>query len=203
MLNDANSYYLLCDAGERVVLVHGVRHEIISFLQRSVLDTRIDSVAKPRWEVIKVPVEQPGFFKIERDIAGIASCRQLEEVSWRVKEKARIARLFSEGYSHLLWYANKVTESAWSSATINLADLPLSDTSRQQMAEIFAKCREISVEQALKQISFDEQNLTEILMRRRELIWTFERSLVKVTSRQELLDWKAAVAEGCVRAGSI
>lgn len=202
MNNQFNGTYFLVDAGQRIILLADAQHQTTLFVQRSILDTKVLSLPVARWrsEIQPAITSSPGFYSlanrkftpvIESDVAEIT------------KQKIKRARLLAEGYGYLLWYANMATEAYWSTSSVDFNDIWLLQTARSELVDLYAQSKGISKHEALKQIEFDEQNLRTLSLRRKQILWMYEKTLLEVVTISDLEAWKATVRNDTVNVGAV
>lgn len=198
---NANATFLLLDAAQRTILLVGAQHAVTLFVQRNILDTKLASFVTTRWQTEVQPNMPKGsFYTLKK---GEVSAIDIKEVSDITKQKALRARLLADGYGFLLWYANMATEAYWSTSSIDYSDLPLLATQRQALIDLYATTKGLSQAEAQKQFDFDEQTLLTLALRRKEILWKYEESLLKVTNQSQLNSWKDVVKNDTINVGAV
>lgn len=198
---NANATFLLLDAAQRIILLVGAQHAVTLFVQRNILDTKLASVPTTRWQTeIQPNMPKGGFYTLKK---GQVAALDIKDVSDITKQKAVRARLLAEGYGFLLWHANMATEAYWSTSSIDYSDLPLLATQRQALIDLYATTKGLSQAEAKKQLDFDEQTLFTLALRRKEILWKYEDSLLKVSNQTELDAWKNGVKNDTINVGAV
>ena len=201
-MHNPNAYYFLVDsAPQRTVLLMGAQLATTLFVQRNILDTRVLGMplVKAQEEVIpKMP--RGRYYSLKK---GVVTAQETSDVSEIIKQKAIRARLLSEGYGYLLWYANMATEAYWSTSSIDFNDTLLLQHRRTEVIALFASTKGLSIAEAEKQITFDEDNLLTLAMRRKQILWLYEETLLSVSNVDELATWKASVKNDTIDVGAV
>lgn len=201
-MHNQNATYLLTDGSQqRVVLLVGMQLQVTLFVQRNVLDTRVSAVYNEAFKEKVAPNLKQGVYASFKK--GKVTDLALEDVSDVIRKKHERARLLGEGYAHLLWYANMATEANWSSHSVDYNDLAMLAANRPAFIALYAECKNITTAEAEKQITFDEQNLVTLALRRNQILWTYEKTLLEVTTREELAAWKTKVYNDTVNVGAV
>lgn len=202
-MRNGHAHYFVVDAGQRNLLLIDATLEIATFVQRNLMDTRLGTVSAKRWREL-----EPQISAVERKetlaLRGVQlSNVPADAVSEITVQKRDRALLLAHGYFHLLWYANAAGERYMHTASIDYNDLPLLDNHRTEFVALYARSKGVSLEQAAKQIEFDEQSLRAMVMRRKEIIWTYEAQLLALTSMSEIEAWKKMLQNDTVNVGAV
>lgn len=201
-MHNPNAYYFLLDsAPQRTVLLMGAQLATTLFVQRNILDTRVLGLplVKVQGEISPL-MAKAGYYSLKK---GVVTAQETADVSDIIKQKAARARLLSEGYGYLLWYANMATEAYWATSSIDFNDTLLLQRRRSELTALFATTKGLSLAEAEKQIAFDEANLLTLAMRRKQIIWLYEETLLSVTNADELAKWKASVKNDTIDVGAV
>jgi hypothetical protein len=201
-MHNPNAFYLLLDsAPQRTVLLVGAQLTTTLFVQRNILDTRLVSVTLAQAQESLLPDMPKGsYYSLKK---GVVTAQETADVSDIIKKKAARARLLSEGYGYLTWFANMATEAYWATSSIDFADTLLLSKRREEVINLFATTKRMSYAEAEKQIAFDEDNLLTLAMRRKQIIWLYEETLMSVSSVAELETWKASVKNDTIDVGAV
>lgn len=197
------SRYAVIDAGQRNVLLVDQSLEVASFVQRSIMDTRIGGIPYKNFKEVDALLASTDQLPKLSYSAGTLVLLDNPTISAITREKRERAKILSQGYSLLLWYANAAGERYAYTSSIELADLPMLATNRQEFVDLYAKTNGITAEQAEKQISFDQQSLRAMVMRRKEILWTYTPKLLAINTQAELDAWIAEVRNDTVNVGAV
>lgn len=199
------SRYVVIDAGQRNVLLVTHSLEVAAFVQRSIMDTRLAGIPPKNQAESDALINTTPAAQLTTLSYAAGTLVRIEnpEVSDITKEKHRRAGLLTQGYATLLWYANAAGERYAFTDSIEFADLPLLATNRQEFIDLYARTRGVSQEHAAKQIEFDEQSLRAMVMRRREILWTYTPTLLTVNTQAELEAWITTVRNDTVNVGAV
>lgn len=201
-MHNPNAFYFLLDsAPQRTVLLGGAQLTTTLFVQRNILDTRLVSVTLTQAHESLLPAMPKGrYYSLTK---GVVTAQETADVSDLIKQKAARARLLSEGYGYLTWFANMATEAYWATSSIDFADTLLLSKRREEVINLFAATKRMSYAEAEKQIAFDEDNLLTLAMRRKQIIWLYEETLLSVTDADELETWKVSVKNDTIDVGAV
>jgi len=200
MTNQPDSRYFLLDSEHQGVLIDGYDLSVMTAVQRAIIDVRVISIFKNNWQTrLAAAAQGKDFFKIDRDEWKIIPL----VVSQQTRDKRRRAQLLAEGFAYLYWMANLAVEFYWTTSSIDLNDLALMSTMKDDFVNALAKSKNIDRALAQKQIDFDEQNLKSLVLRRKEILWSGEQTLLAVDNQDQLLEWKAALHADIFKVGAI
>jgi hypothetical protein len=179
MHNPNAVYFLLDSAPQRTVLLMGAQLTTTLFVQRNILDTRVLGLPLVKvQEEIAPKMPKGSYYSLQK---GVVTAQETADVSDIIKQKAARARILSEGYGYLTWFANMATEAYWATSSIDFADTLLLSKRREEVINMFAATKRMSYAEAEKQIAFDEDNLLTLALRRKQIIWLYEEIPVSYT----------------------
>lgn len=197
------SRYAVIDAGQRNVLHVDHSLEVASFVQRSIMDTRLGGIPPKNFKEVDALLATTDRLPKLAYAAGTLVLLDNPTISSITTEKRERAKLLAQGYGLLLWYANAAGERYAYTSSIELGDLPMLMTNRQEFVDLYAKTNGVTAEQAEKQISFDQQSLRAMVMRRKEILWTYTPKLLAVNTQEELDSLVAAIRNDTVNVGAV
>lgn len=197
------SRYAVIDAGQRNVLLVERSLEVASFVQRSIMDTRIAGISYRNFQEVDALLASTDQLPKLAYSAGTLVLLDNPTISSITREKRERAKLLSQGYALLLWYANAAGERYAYTPSIEFNDLPLLSLNRQMFIDLYVKIHGVTAEQAEKQITFDEQSLRTMVMRRKEILWTYTPKLLALTTQAELDALVVEIRNDTVTVGTV
>lgn len=196
MKNDAA--YVLIDTASRVVLSVTFGIESAIFAQRNVLDSKVMSVPRPVWARI-------GYTGALVRLVEASALESALDFAYDqiIKSKRNTAMLLTEGHRYLMWYANLITERYWSTSSLDYDDMLMYGMDREGYTQVYADAKKIDYADAQKQLEFDMDNLRANALRRKQILWTYERELAAITNATQLQLFKDNVKRGTVEIGFV
>lgn len=202
-MKNQHSRYVVIDAGQRNVLHIDHSLEVASFVQRNIMDTRLGGIPPRNFKEVDALLASTDQLPKLSYSGGTLVLLENPTISSITREKRERAKLLSQGYSLLLWYANAAGERYAYTPSIELADLPLLSLNRQMFIDLYVKTHGVTAEQAEKQITFDAQSLRTMVMRRKEILWTYTPKLLALTTQAELDALVVEIRNDTVNVGAV
>lgn len=197
------SRYAVIDAGQRNVLLIDHSLEVASFVQRNVMDTRLGGIPPKNFKEVDTMLATTEQLPTLSYAAGTLARIDNPNISAITREKRQRAALLAQGYALLIWYANAAGERYAYTPSIEFDDLSMLAKHRQEFIDLYARTSGVTQEQAAKQIEFDEQSLRTMVMRRKEILWTYTPTLLALQTVDDLPAWVATVRNDTVNVGAV
>lgn len=196
-----NAVYFVIDGSHRAVIFMSTNLELVSYIARNILDNVVLALPQSALAEAEKYTSRKVYFSLQK--GGKFTDLDSRWVSDILRGKIARARMLAQGFTHLQWFANLATEAYCYTTTVNPDNLDMAVASPEWFAELYAKATNTPLESAVKQVNFDIDNIRTLRVRRQELMWEYSRSLLDVTTQEELDTWKTLVRNVTTEVGAV
>lgn len=187
-MNDSPDLCMVLNLPDRTMLCRAPSRRIANAIQRSMLDTAVVQASGQTLRNDLAAMIESGFW-----VKAGGRPLTVEKLDARpesaVLEKYKRAILLRDAFVTLDWFEQHIRNVYDGTTSLNSEDLPayLADTGAY--AKQLALSLDIDEEQAAKQLEFDYQAVSSLILRARSVWWRFQRLAYKINTQQNLDDW--------------